>query len=129
MTFLQAALPEQFLQSLQKLSEMDVDVIVPGHGTVCDKSYISQQAEIVRGWVDAVKKGIARGLTMEQMQNNPPYKDPYKLEHGVEFLEKELPRMNVARLYEVLKNNFSPEILLKIEYISSPPCPVILLHL
>ena len=40
---------------------------------------------------------------MQQMQDNPPYKDPYKLEHGVEALADRLPRMNVARLYEVLK--------------------------
>jgi len=105
MTFLQAALPYQWLESLQKLQDMDVDVLIPGHGTICDKSYIPEQAAIIQGWIDAIKKGIESGLTMEQMQDNPPYKDPYKLERGVEFIAQELPRMNVACLYEVLKNS------------------------
>jgi cyclase len=105
MTFLQSALPFQWLESLQKLKEMDADVFVPGHGPVCDKSYLPQQTAIIRGWVEGMRKGMASGLTMEQLQNNPPYKDPYKLAYGVEFLEKELPRMNVACLYKVLKNN------------------------
>ena len=103
MTFLQAALPYQWLESLKRLEELDVDVLVPGHGPICDKSYIPQQAAIVQSWIDAITDGIKKGLSMEEMQDNPPYTDPYSLEYGVEYLAERLPRMNVERLYQVLK--------------------------
>jgi glyoxylase-like metal-dependent hydrolase (beta-lactamase superfamily II) len=103
MTFLQAALPYEWLDSLKRLEELDVDVLIPGHGTICDKSYIKEQAAIVQGWIDAIKTGINQGLSMEEMQDKPPYVDPYQLEYGVEYLAQQLPRMNVACLYKALK--------------------------
>lgn len=102
-TFLQAALPYEWLDSLKRIEALDTDVLVPGHGVICDKSYIPEQAAIVQAWIDGVTEAINQGKSVEEAQDKPPYVDPYPLEQGVERLVDMLPRMNVARLYEALK--------------------------
>jgi cyclase len=60
--------PSQWLASLKKLSELDLDVVVPGHGGLCKKDYIEEQASIIRQWVDEVKLAIKQGLSVEEAQ-------------------------------------------------------------
>ena len=102
-TFLQQSVPFEWLESLKRLDELDADVLVPGHGSVCDRSYIPEMTSIIQSWIDAVTKAIQEGLTMEQAQDRLTDIDPYSLEGGIEGLSRQLPRINVAHLYEVLK--------------------------
>jgi cyclase len=101
--FLQQAVPYEWLDSLDRLAELDADVLVPGHGAVCDKTYIPEMKERIQKWIDAVTGAIDEGLTLEQAQDKLTNLDPYSLESGVEGLSRQLPRINVAHLYEVLK--------------------------
>ena len=102
-TFLQQAVPHEWLESLQKLQELEVDVMVPGHGGVCDRSYIPEMRSLIQAWIDAVTKAIEQGLTVEEAQDKLTGIDRYTVEGGVEAMSKMLPRINVARLYQVLK--------------------------
>ena len=47
-SWLQEADPDQWFESLKKIGELDVDVIVPGHGEICKKDYLKEQSDIVR---------------------------------------------------------------------------------
>ena len=102
-TFLHEALPYEWLDTLKRIEELETDVLVPGHGTICDKSYIPKQAAIVQAWIDGITRFIDQGIGVKEAQDKPPYVDPYPLEHGVERYLATLPRRNVVRLYEVLK--------------------------
>jgi len=102
-SFLQQALPYEWLDSLTQLEQLDADVLVPGHGAVCDRSYIPEMRSIIQSWIDAVKRAIADGLTVEEAQDRLTNIDPYTVESGIEEFSRQLPRINVARLYQVLK--------------------------
>jgi len=101
--FLHQALPYEWLDSLKRLQELEADVLVPGHGSLCDRSYIPEMSAFIQAWIDAVTAAINQGMSLEEAQDKISFLDRYPAESGVEFMAQELQRWNVARLYQVLK--------------------------
>ncbi len=101
--FLHQALPYEWLDSLKRLQELEADVLVPGHGSLCDRSYIPEMSAFIQAWIDAVTAAINQGMSLEEAQDKISFLDRYPAEAGVEFMAQELQRWNVARLYQVLK--------------------------
>jgi cyclase len=93
--------PDQWLASLKKLSELDVDVVVPGHGELCNKDYLKEQAGIVEQWVEAVRSAIKQGWSVEEAGERIASPDPYPKQPGTPMTEPELNRAIVARLYQL----------------------------
>lgn len=96
--FFRQALPEQWLESLLKLNELDVDKLVPGHGIVCDKSYLAEMRTILEAWISGAKSCIARGMSLAEAQANFPL--PAKYQPQDERMAMVLGQ-NIARLYEL----------------------------
>jgi len=102
-TFLQQAVPYEWLESLKKLQELKADVLVPGHGEICDRSYIPEMSTVIQAWIDTVKKAIKDGLSVEQAQEKIKGVDPYEAKEGEGPMGGWLNKINVARLYQVLQ--------------------------
>ena len=100
-SWLQVADPEQWLVSLKKIEALPVEHIVPGHGEICTKDYLKEQAQIVQGWIDLVKSAIKRGLTQEQLWDEFKCPDPYPKQPGTPLTEEGLDKANIARLYSI----------------------------
>ena len=100
-SWLKEADPTQWLASLKKLSELDVDVVVPGHGDLCKKDYLEEQAGIVRQWVETVKSAIKQGWSASEAGERISSPDPYPKQAGTPMTEPELNRAIVARLYQL----------------------------
>ncbi len=60
------AVPEQWLASLDRLAELDVDFVVPGHGEVTDRSAFPVMKESIRLWLDVVGRAVKAGLSLEE---------------------------------------------------------------
>jgi len=101
--FLRQALPYEWLNSLQRIQDLEADVLVPGHGSICDRSYIPEMSAFIQDWIDAVTDAIDHGMSLEEAQDKISLRDRYPMEAGTESMAQEVQRMNVARLYEVLK--------------------------
>jgi len=101
--FLRQALPYEWLNSLQRMQELEADVLVPGHGSICDRSYIPEMSSFIQAWIDTVTAAIDQGMSLEEAQDKISLLDRYPMEAGAESMAQEVQRMNVARLYEVLK--------------------------
>jgi cyclase len=101
--WMQQAVPFEWLESLKRLEMLDAKVLVPGHGDICDPTYLPEMRANVQAWIDAVKRAIKKGWTVEQTQEklSPPTK--FAMLPGSEAMEKMIVKMNVARLYEVLR--------------------------
>ena len=100
--YLHAAVPEKWLDSLQRIGELDVEIIVPGHGKeMCNKSYISQQAAIIQDWVEVVKAAIQKGWSKEEALARISCPDPYPLPKGREAFAAEVDRNSINRLYDL----------------------------
>lgn len=93
--------PEKWVESLNKIRSLDVDFIVPGHGALCTKDYLDEQAAIVRSWADAVGSAFQRGLTEEEAQLNVTCPDPYEMQPGIKISPSDLDRGIVKKLYSL----------------------------
>ena len=100
-SWLHKANPSQWLQSLKKLSELEVDVVVPGHGDLCKKDYLKEQAGIIEKWVEAVQSAIDEGLSQDEAMARVPPPDPYAKQPNTPMTEEELNKAIIARLYSL----------------------------
>ncbi len=78
-------------------------MLVPGHGSICDRSYIPEMSTIIQAWIDAVTNAINQGMSLEEAQDKVSLIERYPMESGSESMAQQVQRMNVARLYQVLK--------------------------
>ena len=101
--FLHQAVPYEWLDSLKRIQALEADVLVPGHGDVCDQSYIPEMIDTIQAWIDAVTKAIDQGMSLEEAQDKISFLDRYSIQPEGEIRAREVQRMNMARLYEVLK--------------------------
>lgn len=103
-SWLSEAEPSQWLESLRKLGELDVKVVVPGHGEVCGKDYLQEQTGIVKKWVAVVQSAIKLGLSFEEAITQVSCPDPYPKQPGTPMTEVELNRAIITRLYQLYSN-------------------------
>jgi len=81
-TFIQEADPWQWLAALDRIGQLDVETIVPGHGEPCGTDYLKQQAQVIENWVGAVDDLVRRGLTEDEavrVSVDVRSLDPYEL--------------------------------------------------
>jgi cyclase len=101
--FLRQAVPFEWMESLNKMAQLEADILVPGHGDICNRTYIPEMSTFIQDWINAVKSAIERGLTLQEAQNQISFLDRYPMQKGSEGMAQDVQRMNVARLYEILK--------------------------
>jgi cyclase len=101
--WLHQAVPYEWLDSLRRLEQLEADVLVPGHGSICDRSYIPEMSAFIQDWIDAVSAAIAQGMSLEEAQEKISFLDRYPMEPGSEPMAQFVQQVNVARLYQVLK--------------------------
>jgi len=101
--WLHQAVPYQWLDSLKRLQELEADVLVPGHGELCDRSYLPEMSAFIQDWIDAVTAAIKQGMSLEEAQNKISFLHRYPMEGGSEPMAQQVQRMNVAGLYQALK--------------------------
>ena len=99
--FLHEALPKEWLESLEYLKTLSADHFIPGHGEVCARGYLDEQASFVRDWIDAVREAIKNKWTLEETQQRISFLDRYPMGAGMEAFGPELQKMNIARLYSL----------------------------
>jgi cyclase len=103
MPFFHQAVPLEWLDTLKRLEDLDIQVVVPGHGEICDKGCVAWMTAEVRVWIDAVKAAMEKGMTMEEAQDKVSLLDRYPAPEGRPDMRAMFQRMSVGRLYEMLK--------------------------
>jgi len=101
-TFLYSANPYDWLQSLDRIGEFDVDYIVSGHGEVCNREYLPEWASFIQEWIDTVQQAIDQGWTKEEAENRISLLDRYPTTSYNVQRGPEIQRINIAYLYDFL---------------------------
>ena len=100
-TWLQEANPEVWLSALDSLRALDADVLVPGHGSICGKERLDEQAAFIREWVAYVRDGVDRGLTRDEaVEQLTALTERYPMDAEQEKLAPMVMQRNVANLYD-----------------------------
>ncbi|MGD0489573.1 MAG: MBL fold metallo-hydrolase [Syntrophorhabdales bacterium] len=103
MPFFHESVPEEWLHSLDALEEFDIDVVVPGHGEIGDKSLIKKMKNEVTTCINLVKEAVAKGMTLEGTLATVSFLDRYPQPGADEERRRFFERKSITRLYEVLK--------------------------
>lgn len=101
-TWLMVSDVDQWLASLDRLAELDVDKVVPGHGPVVPKSYLNVQRSVLMDWVTAVAAALAKGWTREETVRRVSFADRYPVDIGQEFMMDYIQTLNAGSLYDKL---------------------------
>jgi len=91
-----------WLESLDKLKKLDVDVFVPGHGPVCGKRELDVQKAFLLEWQAAIAIGIAKGWTKEECIARLDFKDRFPVDVGQEYMLDFVIENNTSALYDKL---------------------------
>ncbi len=97
------ALPLAWIESLVKMQNFDAKVLVPGHGNLCDKSYIPQMIALMKLWLKAVADAIEKGMSLEEAQDTIDLRDKYQGSGRSPERMAQTQKMNVKKIYEMLK--------------------------
>jgi cyclase len=101
-TWLHASDVIKWLESLEFLLELDVDMIVPGHGPVCNKQEIYVQRAFLMEWVTAISVAIAKGWSKEKCLSEISFLDRFPVDIGQEYMGDKVTANNISSLYDKL---------------------------
>lgn len=104
-TFLQDALPDEWLASLKQIEGMDIESIVPGHGEICNPSYIKEQTDFIKEWLNKINESLQKNWSLEEAKENISFLARYPMDVGLANLGPRLQLMNIERLYTLLSKN------------------------
>jgi cyclase len=99
--FLHEAWPKKWIESLDFLKTLEADHFIPGHGEVCTKDYLDEQASFINDWIASIREAIKNKWTLQEAQQRISFLDRYPMGQGLEAFGPELQKMNVARLYSL----------------------------
>jgi cyclase len=98
------ALPFEWINTLEEMKKIDTDVIVPGHGSICNKSDIPKMIADIQMWLNAVYDAINKGKTLEEAQNSIDFLYKYAKSPMPPEMAAAGQKDNIANLYNLLKN-------------------------
>ncbi len=97
------AVPDEWLKSLKKLQTLDVDRVIPGHGSVCGKEQIQKTYDNLKYIVEQVKAAMAKGWSLKEIQEKMTFFDRFP-PMGPGDPMKQMRHESLAGLYNALKD-------------------------
>jgi cyclase len=101
-TWLMTSDVDEWIRALDRIGSLDVDMIVPGHGPVTDKSYLAVQRSMLLEWKTAVAVAVAKGWSREETVERVNFADRYPVDIGQEYMMDHIQTLNAASLYDKL---------------------------
>ena len=102
-TYIQEANPNNWLNALNSLRYLDEEIFIPGHGALCDKSYLDEQGTYIMEWLDYVRQAVDRGMSKDQaIEDLTNMTDRYPMDVGQDGTSPRVMKMNVANLYDYI---------------------------
>jgi cyclase len=101
------SLPLEWVRSLRRIEAMDIEVIVPGHGEVCDKAQVREFRLFIQKCIDRTKQAIKQGMSKEEAAGKLSFEglNPGGDRGVAVHPGPRQQRSNVLRFYEMLYSN------------------------
>jgi len=96
--------PLEWVESLRKIENMDVDFVVPGHGEACDKRKVREFRLFIQECIDMVREAAKQGMSKEEAADRISFEALYpRKQRGLAVHPGSgMQRRNVLRFYEML---------------------------
>jgi len=96
--------PLEWLEAIKSMEEMDVEILVPGHGKIGNKDSIKQFHMELLSLLNRVKEKIDNGFSKEDIVREVKYEDTVHLKYPPGTSERfyQMMKMGIAKLYDAL---------------------------
>jgi cyclase len=101
-TWLMESNVPQWLDALERVRELDVDHLLPGHGPVTTTDYVPTQRSVLLEWVSAVTAAVAKGWSREETIARVNFAGRYPVDIGQGYMMDHIQTKNAASLYDKL---------------------------
>ena len=99
-------LPLEWVASLKQIEAMDIDVVVSGHGEVCDLAEVREFRLFIQKCIDMTRAAIEEGMSAEKAAETMSFEELYPVNRcnhpAAVHPGLAMQQRNVLRLYEVL---------------------------
>src|SRR5215212_1205648 len=104
-TWVMASDVDQWIAALNRIAELDVDHVVPGHGAVTDRRYLQTQKAVLLEWKARVADAVAKGWSREETIERVHMRDRYPVDIGQEYMMDYIQMHNAGILWDKLSAN------------------------
>ena len=96
--FMQESHIPTWMEALKWMPSLGAEVIVPGHGTVCDDEAVAKQLAYMEATWERVAEHIAKGHGLKKTQNAPGFP------RNEDWIREQLFKQNIGVMYKQLKD-------------------------
>ena len=102
-TWLMTSNVDQWLEALERIRQLDVDHVVPGHGPVTTLVAVDAQRAVLLTWKAAVAEAVAKGWTREETIARVRFDDRFgPVDVGQGYMMDHIQTLNAASLWDKL---------------------------
>jgi cyclase len=101
-TWLMTSNVDQWLESLERIRQLDVDTLIPGHGPVTTLKYIETQRAVLLEWKAAVAAAVAKGWSREETVARVRFDERYPVDVGQGYMMDHIQTNNAGSLWDKL---------------------------
>jgi cyclase len=102
-TWLMTSNVDQWLEALERIRQLDVDHVVPGHGPVVTLEYIQTQRAVLLHWKAAVADAVAKGWSREETIARVRFDDEFgPVDVGQAYMMDHIQNNNAGSLWDKL---------------------------
>lgn len=98
------SLPRQWVASLKQVEAMDIELVVPGHGEICNIKEVQKFREFIETCIDMTMSAIDQGMTKDEAADRISFEALYPGHRCGAAVHPgaAMQRRNVVRLYDML---------------------------
>jgi cyclase len=102
-TWLMTSNVDQWLEALERIRQLDVDHLVPGHGPVVTLNYVHTQRQVLLQWKGAVAEAVAKGWSREETIQRVRFDDKFgPVDVGQGYMMEHIQNENAGTLWDKL---------------------------
>ncbi len=99
-TWLMTSDVEQWLRSLDRISALDFEALVPGHGPVTDRQSLARQRAVLLEWQAVVAAAVASGWSREETVARVSFADRCPVDIGQGYMMQYIQTLNAGSLWD-----------------------------
>ncbi len=102
-TWLMTSNVDQWIEALERIRQLDVDHVVPGHGPVVTLDYLHTQRQVLLQWKGAVAEAVAKGWSREETIAKVRFDDKFgPVDVGQAYMMDHIQNNNAGSLWDKL---------------------------
>lgn len=100
-TWLMTSNVDQWLEALERIRQLDVDHLIPGHGPVTTLKVVDTQRQVLLEWKAAVAEAVAKGWTREETMQRVRFDDKFgPVDVGQGYMMDHIQTLNAGSLWD-----------------------------